>query len=174
MYSQVKTDLHRSVWKPLNHPVYDCPLAVCDGSTIRNSDLILCDNVTKAKIAELMLPLYNPDASWHYLSEQKPNEVTIMKIVDSATDVVAPCCPHSAFDLKDFDQSSPPRRSIEMRALVYTKPENMKGLTKADVKEAVQEIERIVMERIDATEEAVEKAKILMEVQVEPEIAASA
>ncbi|KAJ9604891.1 hypothetical protein H2200_010280 [Cladophialophora chaetospira] len=115
-----------NVWKPLDNPVYDCPLAVCDGSSInRASDLIVCDNVTKARVGELILPLYNPRAEWWYLSEQTPNEVVIMKIVDSAQDedeIRASCCPHTAFDVPGFDPNSPPRRSIEMRALVFTRP----------------------------------------------------
>lgn len=164
----VTTNSYHSVWKPLNNPVYDCPLAVCDGSTIQNSDLIVCDNVTKAKVGELILPLYNPDASWHYLSEQTPNEVTIMKIVDSKGDVAAPCCPHTAFDATDFDPASPPRRSIEMRALVYTRPENMNGLSKLEVKKAVEEVEKLIMEKANAVDDVTEKGKMLMEVQVEP------
>lgn len=80
-----------SIWKPIQHPVYDCPLAVCDGSTVRQQDLVVCDNVTKAKVGELILPLYNKDAKWYYLRHQTPEEMTIMKIVDSDFNVKAPC-----------------------------------------------------------------------------------
>jgi hypothetical protein len=66
-------------------------LALCDGSTVNKSDMIVCDNVTKAKVGELILPLYNPAAKWHYLSQQTPNEITIMKIVDSDQNVQAAC-----------------------------------------------------------------------------------
>lgn len=38
-----------------------------------------------------MLPLYNANAEWHYLSKQTPDEVTIIKIVDSDDTVKAPC-----------------------------------------------------------------------------------
>lgn len=38
-----------------------------------------------------MLPLYNANAEWHYLSKQTPDEVTIIKIVDSDTTVKASC-----------------------------------------------------------------------------------
>lgn len=80
-----------SVWKPIDHTVYDCPLAVCDGSTVQSKDLVLCDNITKAKAGELVLPLYNSDSKWYYLRHQTPEEVTIMKIIDSESNVRATC-----------------------------------------------------------------------------------
>lgn len=85
-----------SVWKPYSVPaVLDCPLAICNGSTVHQEDLIVCDNITKARIGEVVLPLYNAEAEWHYLSEQTPGEVTIIKIVDSDSTVKAPCELHS-------------------------------------------------------------------------------
>ena len=80
-----------SIWRPYAHSVGDCPLALCDGSTIRRSDLIVCDNIQKTRLGETLLPLYNPDAKWYYLNGQGSDEVTVIKIFDSDTDVAATC-----------------------------------------------------------------------------------
>ena len=133
-----------SIWRPYTHPVEDCPLALCDGSTIRSSDLVVCDNIQKTRLGETLLPLYNPDAKWYYLGRQCSDEVTIIKIFDSDTDVAAPCwflspaicgpilislgCPHTAFYHTDIPSGTLPRKSIEMRALVLTKPEDDRTL----------------------------------------------
>jgi hypothetical protein len=79
------------MWKPYGHAVQDCPLALCDGSTVRDEDLIVCDNITKSRIGELVMPIYNPDAKWYYLDRQRPDELTIMKIVDSDQTAKAKC-----------------------------------------------------------------------------------
>jgi hypothetical protein len=71
--------------------VEDCPLALCDGSTIRRSDLVICDNIQKTRLGETLLPLYNPDAKWYYLNGQHSDEVTVIKIFDSDDDVAASC-----------------------------------------------------------------------------------
>jgi hypothetical protein len=38
-----------------------------------------------------VLPTYNPDAKWYYLERQRPDELTIMKIVDSDQTAKATC-----------------------------------------------------------------------------------
>lgn len=61
---------------------------------------------------------YNPNHHWYYLSNQTPEEVTLIKCYDSEVDR-ARLTPHSAF----ADTSSPPeaphRESIEVRVLVF-------------------------------------------------------
>lgn len=77
----------------------DCPLALCDGSTIRCSDLVICDNIQKTRLGETLLPLYNPDAKWYYLNSQHNDEVTVIKIFDSDADVAASCLSISDVDI---------------------------------------------------------------------------
>ncbi|KAL2036840.1 hypothetical protein N7G274_010383 [Stereocaulon virgatum] len=112
-----------NIWRPYAHHVEDCPLALCDGSTIRGSDLVICDNIQKTRLGETLLPLYNPDTKWYYLNGQHNDEVTVIKIFDSDADVAASCCPHTAFYHRNIPPDVPPRQSIEVRALIFTKPD---------------------------------------------------
>ena len=72
-------------------PVVDCPLALCDGSTVDKADLIVCDNIQKTRLGETLLPLYNPNARWYYLNKHRADELTIIKIFDSSAQVKATC-----------------------------------------------------------------------------------
>ena len=71
--------------------VEDCPLALCDGSTIQKDDLIICDNIQKTRLGETLLPLYNPNAKWYYLNRHRSDELTIIKIFDSDSNINASC-----------------------------------------------------------------------------------
>jgi hypothetical protein len=55
---------------------------------------------------------------WHYLFEQSPEEVMLIKCFDSKTDGRARRVPHSAFVDEEFEESEA-RESIEVRALVF-------------------------------------------------------
>ena len=61
---------------------------------------------------------YNPDHHWYYLSDQTPDEVTLIKCYDSAVDK-ARLTPHSAFLDSSSPQEAPHRESIEIRCLVF-------------------------------------------------------
>ena len=55
---------------------------------------------------------------WHYLFQQRPDEVTLIKCFDSKTDGRARRVPHSAFVDDEFANEDA-RESIEVRALVF-------------------------------------------------------
>ena len=61
---------------------------------------------------------YNPDHKWYYLSNQTPEEVTLIKCYDSEVDR-ARLTPHSAFLDETSPKDAPHRESIEIRALVF-------------------------------------------------------
>ena len=50
---------------------------------------------------------------------QTPDEATLIKVYDSATDGRARLSAHTAFEDPTSAPASPPRRSIEIRALVF-------------------------------------------------------
>jgi len=112
-----------NLWFPYDYPIKDCPLAVCDGSTIRAEDMLVADHVTRTYIGETVFPLYNKDAKWFYLSGQKPDEVLVFKIFDSDNKVKAKGVPHTAFEVHNRDKEWKPRKSFEIRGLVFTYPE---------------------------------------------------
>ncbi|EED11426.1 conserved hypothetical protein [Talaromyces stipitatus ATCC 10500] len=110
----------KSLWRPLNGPIDDCPLAVCDGRTVKESDLIETDHIKPQFTACTQHLLYNPEMRWYYISDQKNDEVLIFKNYDTESGVTR-CAPHSAFTPVDYPGGPFRRQSVEVRALVFTK-----------------------------------------------------
>lgn len=105
-------------WRPIHHPVYDAPLAVCDAKTVAAADLVPSDLVYQHRVGETYSVTYNPTHRWFYLSEMAPDEALLIKCCDSATDR-ARFTPHTAFLHPAAPADAPPRESIEIRALVF-------------------------------------------------------
>src|SRR6266487_6991857 len=72
-----------SAWRPLQNAVHEWPLALCDSVSMPQQDLVECDHVRKRFKGTAYYSYYNPDHKWYYLGEQKPDEVTFLKIFDS-------------------------------------------------------------------------------------------
>jgi hypothetical protein len=127
-----------SVWKPVVDVVYDNPLAICDGSTILKSDLVAADHITRRHFDINCFGLYSPRYRWWYLNRQRKDEAILFKNFDSEQTVRAKCrwyfgfvsspltdkrtgCLHTSFTQHLPDsESKPGRKSIEVRALVFS------------------------------------------------------
>jgi hypothetical protein len=109
-----------NVWRPINHPVYDAPLAVAEATSVRFEELIPSDLVYPSRVGETYNVAFNPAHRWHYVKEQRPDEVILIKCYDSRTDV-ARFAPHTAFLVPDAPADAPTRESIELRTLVFHK-----------------------------------------------------
>ncbi|KAI9643371.1 hypothetical protein NHQ30_007990 [Ciborinia camelliae] len=72
-----------NVWRPVRFPIEDYPLAVADGSTVNPDDLIAADYVRTTYEGENLLPLYNKNCRWHYLSDQTPDDILLFKSLSS-------------------------------------------------------------------------------------------
>jgi hypothetical protein len=100
-------------------PVENWPLALCDARSIRPGDLVASGLVYRDKVGETYSVVHNPEHRWFYYPRLTPAEVLLLEIYDSRTDGIARLTAHTAFD----DPSSPPlalpRRSIELRTLVF-------------------------------------------------------
>jgi hypothetical protein len=105
-------------WRPIGGPVLTTPLAICDARTIGTKDLLPSDLVYENWVGETYAVAYNPQHRWYWYPQQKPTEATLLKIYDSATDV-ARLTAHTAFDDPNSAPDAPPRRSIEIRALLF-------------------------------------------------------
>lgn len=81
----------RSVWRPINQPIEDWPLAVCDGSTLKDEDLIRCDHIRPQQQAETTFILQRDWHKWYYMSQQAKSEVLLIKNFDSDPNVKATC-----------------------------------------------------------------------------------
>ncbi|KAH7358810.1 methyltransferase CmcJ [Plectosphaerella cucumerina] len=106
-----------NVWRPVDHAVEDYPLAFCDASTLRDEDLVECDHVRRSYKGATLFPYHHPDQKFYFLRDQRPDEVTLLKIFDSDSDVPARACAHCSFSL-DTEQPRK-RKSFEVRALLF-------------------------------------------------------
>lgn len=83
-----------------------------------SNDLVAVKYIYPDRIGATFSVRYNPSHQWWYLSQQTPEEVTLIKCFDSETDR-ARLTPHSAFFDSTSPQGAPHRQSIELRALVF-------------------------------------------------------
>ena len=72
-----------NVWRPIEHPVEDYPLAVCDPSSVLADDLIECDHVRRKFKGANMYSHFSPGQKWYYMGEQRPEEALLIKMFDS-------------------------------------------------------------------------------------------
>ena len=128
-----------SVWKPkCPYPVQDAVLALCDGTSVVDNDLLTVDHIRRNdNSSQTAMLVYRPGFRWHYLSNQREHECFLIKIFDSLEGVQAKCrsgweilivfmgltssrLPAHLVQHRDIPSGCPPRESIEVRALVFT------------------------------------------------------
>jgi hypothetical protein len=110
-----------NLWRPIRGPVRDTPLAMLDGTTVKEGDLVASDLVYPNRRGETYSVKYNPDHRWFYFPDMTPDEAILLKCYDSATDGRTRFGPHTAFVDPTTPPDAPPRESIELRTLVFHK-----------------------------------------------------
>jgi len=108
-----------NAWRPINAPVYDQPLVLCDAGSIGDGDLVAMERRAEERIGELQVALYNPAQRWYYYPRMRPEEVLLFKTYDSAEDGRARFTPHSSFSDPAAPPDAPARESLESRCLVF-------------------------------------------------------
>ncbi|EIN08114.1 hypothetical protein PUNSTDRAFT_88921 [Punctularia strigosozonata HHB-11173 SS5] len=110
-----------NLWRPISHPAYDWPLALCDYRSIDpKNDLIPVALIYPDKEGETYSVKYNPNHRWKYVRGLEPDEGVLIKCFDSVQDgSVAVLTPHTAFEDPSTPKDAPYRQSIELRALVF-------------------------------------------------------
>jgi hypothetical protein len=122
-----------SLWRAFSPPPQDCPVALCDGRSLREDEgvrntLHIVDELPSEE--EMVRPMegedqriaasvfrYSPDHRWWYFSNMHRDEALLFKFFDSDQSG-AWRCPHTAFR----DSSLPggrTRESIEFRSIAY-------------------------------------------------------
>lgn len=109
-----------NLWRPLD-VVEQMPLALCDARSIATSDRVPSDLVYRDKVGETFSFTYNPAHRWYTFPKLRPDEALLLKIYDSREDGTARLTAHTAFDDPTTPANAAPRRSIELRALVFWK-----------------------------------------------------
>ena len=106
-------------WRPVGGPVLRTPLAICDARSIESPDLIPSDLVYRDWVGETYAIAFNPRHRWYWYPQQTPTEATLLKVYDSAQDGRARMTAHTAFDDPTSAPDAPPRRSIEIRSILF-------------------------------------------------------
>jgi hypothetical protein len=110
------------IWRPICPSVRREPLAIADGRSIGNAELVPSARVYPDRVGEVYHITYNPNHRWHYFPEMQRNEAIVFKCYDSATDGRARWTAHAAFDDPNSSPEAPPRESIEIRTLAFFAP----------------------------------------------------
>ena len=108
-----------NLWRPIRGPVRDTPLAMCDGQTVAEGDLVASDLIYPNRRGETYSVKYNPNHRWFYFPDMTPDEAILLKCYDSATDGRTRFGPHTAFVDPATPVDAAPRESIELRTLVF-------------------------------------------------------
>ena len=124
-----------NVWRNIaESPVLSHPLALCDGQTMSQRDLVVFEVHYDDRIGENYFAKYNPSHQWWYYPEMTRDEVILIKQWDS-TGVLNPAANdsgsarrkpampclfsfHAAFVDPTTPADAPDRQSIEVRCIV--------------------------------------------------------
>jgi hypothetical protein len=111
-----------NLWRPIR-TVYRTPLALCDASSVRASDLN--DSEVRGGLDDPSRPSlygfnlsYNPEHRWYYVPRMEPEEILAFKLFDSDRTRVQ-WTGHTAFDDPTAGPDAPPRESIEIRTISF-------------------------------------------------------
>ncbi|KAL0944695.1 uncharacterized protein CTRU02_202582 [Colletotrichum truncatum] len=105
-----------NLWRPIKTVQKD-PLAVADGNTVAEADLVAGAIIYPRHRAETWTIKPNPGHRWYYKNQQRPDEPLLIKCFDSDTSVVRRAA-HCAFRDPEMDDMEC-RQSIDIRALVF-------------------------------------------------------
>jgi hypothetical protein len=108
-----------NLWRPIGWTVESSPLALCDARSIALNDVVPSDLIYRDRIGETYAFVFNRGHRWYYFPLMSPDEVLLLKIYNSAGDGVARLTAHTAFDDPSSPPDARPRRSIELRMLLF-------------------------------------------------------
>jgi hypothetical protein len=106
-----------NVWRPIAEPLRDCPLAICDASSIEKRDLLATDLLYPDRTGQIYYVAFNPAHRWYYASDMQIDEVWMFKNYDSAGR--ARSTPHTAFVDPTHHPVVTGRQSVEFRAFAF-------------------------------------------------------
>jgi len=105
-----------NVWRPIDGPVQETPLAICDARSIARDDVVPTEEGVKH---EVYLFNYTPRHRWFYFPNMEKDEALLFKCFDSLDDGRARVTAHTAFDDPTTPPDARPRESIEVRTIAF-------------------------------------------------------
>ena len=114
-----------NLWRRFDKDSLDAPFAVCDSSTVSESELIPTDSFNYLDgddgfTVEIYQSSFNDNHQWYYYPKMQKDEVLMFKTFDSLEKPFLPTL-HSAFDDISVTETVSPRESIEVRAICLFK-----------------------------------------------------
>jgi len=112
---------HFNVWRTFSGAPQDVPLAVCDARSVADSCLLSADAIFDSPGRpewqfESWLVAHDPAHRWIWYPDMTRDEALVFRTSDS---LHRQPVPHVAFDNPLAPAGSPPRASIEVRAVAY-------------------------------------------------------
>lgn len=105
-----------NTWQPIEREVRQNPLAVIDATTLESGDVVDYYYTGFGKKTLTSMPVENDAHRFYYFSRMQPDEMLIIKQLDTRAGH-ASCSPHTSFEDPDVPAGVPGRRSIEVRQL---------------------------------------------------------
>jgi len=107
-----------NVWRPVNHPAADWPLALIDATTVSPEDLVATDIEYTGRHGEIFHVRHNLRHRWYYVPAMQLDEVLLIKCADTRPGR-AQLAPHTAFASPLTPPEAPPRESVEFRTIAF-------------------------------------------------------
>lgn len=109
-----------NTWQPFDHPVQQNPLAVLDTMTIEEGDIRDYVYGGTGKSSKSSMPLYREEHQFYYYKNMLPDEVLLIKQLDTRVGRSG-VSPHTSFIDPESPSDALPRRSIEVRMMAVFK-----------------------------------------------------
>ena len=107
------------VWRPINHPVENHPLAICDAQTISPDHLVVNERHYQDRVGQTYAITHDPAERWYWFPRMRPDEALVFKVYESLKDGRARWTAHTAFADPNAPPHARPRESIEIRTLAF-------------------------------------------------------
>ncbi|MDF2464794.1 MAG: hypothetical protein K0Q43_3029 [Ramlibacter sp.] len=108
-----------NVWRSIGASAERFPLAAADGRSIQPGDYVPVDLVYSDRMGEVYHNAYSSGQRWFYFSGMRTDEAMLLKCFDSAPDGRTRYTAHTGFANPHAAPGTPPRRSIEVRSILF-------------------------------------------------------
>lgn len=108
-----------NVWRSIGASAERFPLAAADGRSVPQADYVAVDMIYPDRIGEIYHNTYSAGQRWFYFAGMRNDEAMLLKCYDSATDGRTRYTAHTGFENPSAAPGTPPRRSIEVRTILY-------------------------------------------------------